>query len=1306
MNYNIICLIDIANDNAMFKHSIGTRMENNGNLQAPEYADKIKVTLGHIVSAFISNHNKNSNRKGGKKQIHNEVNLQWSFRLFHSLKKISPKELARYVHKQSPNGVTNNVVDIDESILKEIQTSFHSITINNLNALQHNLHALLDGGRNSSANNDNNNGSDTTPQVRRQGFLCRVLMDILKPSEWVVNGDMRNNDDSFSNDDDQDSFENTRTNYIFLFTPYPTTVEKLRLLLNTRSLSPPSSTTGGKDKSSTNVKKECDENHVKQKEAVDHLIDTVHKMLKNSFEKMSIKLVWIDTTADNMAELGCQFNSEVAVHDETRAKNEHWQEASLCRNACAQLSMQLGVPGFNMNELLLKSKLLSIDKILIHHFFDKTLTLMNKDSSQRKKKKNRERSCTKYTKKLFQGRLHLHHLTKPPTKLNSTVNKNDDDIFLEILSFINTCNNNGYDESRTNHFSNSANHKLVLESLISNGKSMSMYMTNLVTHVCRPKLCSGEGNVQNFQTLMLYLSSQKKCAILAMYEIDNDIVQQSVGEHLEEIKNVFENSDDDKGATASAGKQAPATHPQKSKQSTKFVKLFLLKPLTPVVGLISILPTYADQLDCSDNGNSSSGSVETTNNTTILNHDIVDTHTQVHPYNPNYNLNSMNENGNICPPPSIMLNLNANKESMSNNLFISNSKVNVVEDDNRSITEDTNHTDSSQVTMIVSSSSDIEGEAEDVPIIDGGATNMVKHDIITSNEISELIDEYGVVNTLFFPSHKTCMERSDQAEEDEPVNIRTTMDTGGKPQQEDEVKSTINNSQKQELPLAPIRETEEQRLANAYSAFKNSCMNLLSKKTQRKMPAIRELSKLVLPTLYTRLGSKDGRHRYLSTKTCETIRAFIKDNLLISKSGLKQKYIAKNKINTTATTSDGTNNIPLSREHKILEYQIQIYLRMEVASLNRSEKALQKKQPIAALAANSGGSEILKPRDPITKKVLKDICSLLQSISFLMDANAKLSLRNTNEQHHHGNGYMDYENTSNMSIGKFLELILVSNFKRILPLTLLEIYDELNVELAPSLVIWKSKLLVNNAMTDHSSSEGNNINNSNNGADFFPRQTGKKRYNNVNTALDNEKLENALLLPSPSTYFDPNNMELTRTNSNSSTSSSSKMIESCLNVDDNNTRKNSNRKSNAIMGLSVNSSLDRAGGLVTERKSLLNNFTQKLSNPKLLFRSVIVPKSKAKSINKRLLLDNRNGRRKARRGKSSNNGHSHKNIRVRATGKRKKYVTKEKKVVEETPERKKSNKKVRKSNNSKNGDGDKLAGNTKLVRKKSFRQLF
>ena len=75
-----------------------------------------------------------------------------------------------------------------------------------------------------------------------------------------------------------------------------------------------------------------------------------------------------------------------------------------------------------------------------------------------------------------------------------------------------------------------------------------------------------------------------------------------------------------------------------------------------------------------------------------------------------------------------------------------------------------------------------------------------------------------------------------------------------------------------------------------------------------------------------------------------------------------------------------------------------------------------------------------------------------------MDANAKLSLRNNSDGRHHGNSYMDYENTSNMSIGKFLELVLVSNFKRILPLTLLEIYEELNIELAPSLVIWKSKL--------------------------------------------------------------------------------------------------------------------------------------------------------------------------------------------------------------------------------------------------------
>ena len=65
-------------------------------------------------------------------------------------------------------------------------------------------------------------------------------------------------------------------------------------------------------------------------------------------------------------------------------------------------------------------------------------------------------------------------------------------------------------------------------------------------------------------------------------------------------------------------------------------------------------------------------------------------------------------------------------------------------------------------------------------------------------------------------------------------------------------------------------------------------------------------------------------------------------------------------------------------------------------------------------------------------------------------------------------------------------LFLVNDFKRILPLTLFELYDELNIELSPSLVALKSKLLLQNVHIDHSSSEGNNSNHNNNNNNYTP----------------------------------------------------------------------------------------------------------------------------------------------------------------------------------------------------------------------------
>ena len=76
----------------------------------------------------------------------------------------------------------------------------------------------------------------------------------------------------------------------------------------------------------------------------------------------------------------------------------------------------------------------------------------------------------------------------------------------------------------------------------------------------------------------------------------------------------------------------------------------------------------------------------------------------------------------------------------------------------------------------------------------------------------------------------------------------------------------------------------------------------------------------------------------LQASICKEARRFIKDNLLIGKSDLRSKYSAKN-IKTAPGVDSNVKANKLqgnSRGSKIYEYQMQIYLRMEVASLARA----------------------------------------------------------------------------------------------------------------------------------------------------------------------------------------------------------------------------------------------------------------------------------------------------------------------------------------------------------------------------------
>ena len=132
------------------------------------------------------------------------------------------------------------------------------------------------------------------------------------------------------------------------------------------------------------------------------------------------------------------------------------------------------------------------------------------------------------------------------------------------------------------------------------------------------------------------------------------------------------------------------------------------------------------------------------------------------------------------------------------------------------------------------------------------------------------------------------------------------------------------------------------------------------------------------------------------------------------------------------------------------------YLRMEVASLARAPSTGNSNIHDSIKANSSTPADCFKPRDPIKRKNLDDICSLLQSISFLMDANAKLKAQSNNQI---GNS----SNTTNISLSKFLDVYLVTNFKSILPSTLYEIHEELNIELPASLIGLEANMRVDNS---------------------------------------------------------------------------------------------------------------------------------------------------------------------------------------------------------------------------------------------------
>ena len=130
-------------------------------------------------------------------------------------------------------------VESNQKFCEDIQSSFRgNDNLDTLVKFQQTLSLLLNETpkymRNQVCFDKSGNGGKTP---RRHGLLCRILMDVLKASEWTVDEMQKNNPFSLTEKDEgqSDSFENDCTNYILLFTPYPKSIATLKRLLNTPS---------------------------------------------------------------------------------------------------------------------------------------------------------------------------------------------------------------------------------------------------------------------------------------------------------------------------------------------------------------------------------------------------------------------------------------------------------------------------------------------------------------------------------------------------------------------------------------------------------------------------------------------------------------------------------------------------------------------------------------------------------------------------------------------------------------------------------------------------------------------------------------------------------------------------------------------------------------------------------------------------------------------------------------------------------------------------------------------------------------
>ena len=1257
-----MCLVDIAADNpdpsmvegrAEISGQVTPRDANVRNyaVEGSAYARKITVALRRLGMAFDA--------LDGAANPGELSQVKWFFRMFHSGHCLSWKDLGRDVDSNCSRGQQTNMNkddgELKQKLFEKIQSSFRgSDNLDTLLKFQQTLSILLNESSKYMQNRvhscANENGGKTP---RRHGLICQILMDVLKASEWTVDEMQNDNPFSLTEEDESqsDSFENDCTNYILLFTPYPKSIDTLKRLLNTPSaIRNYGKTPCGSPLSNSSAQSSSHENGG-VKSLVEGMVDSVYTLLHKSFQKMSIKLLWVDTSKNDL-ERSCEMvqGSNFRCFDSVPSNRHKSLESDFCVQACKKLSQRLGISGFNIRELFYKPQLASIGQALARHLLDHGVTGSRRCKNNLSQEQNMVRA-------LFQCPMYLGITNTAP----KSVNKQNHSVDLEIF-----CIGEYFDGNIAKQMllgnTDLTGCNLVVEHLLSYEVCTSVFTTNLSPYLCRPKL-DGDSHVaiEKFQTLMMYLSTKRKCALISVYK--------PVSAKTNRYRKRFPHG--------------------------KLMQILLLKPFTPALGLISEMSSLMDQIkNLGPDGNLSESSP-------LLGKEAESVKLDVQSM---FRPGSEDTNDNICQT-SILLKLNQNYSVVRSTLHLESSMS------SRTPTHfirDGNQTDSSQMTMIVSSS---EGEDEDVfkPNDERGGTEKdcgrgnesidfvaggVHCNGVSSseNDINSLIFDYGVEHLVHYDTSKVGLGKED-FDMFERVDTSTAL---SKENTLSQVTSPAQNLRALRPSSAAVATPDKiahdlRHNESAYELLKKEYLGLLEKsKNNDTTPVLYYLTKQVLPSLYTRLGSSDGTNKDLEIAICKEARRFIKDNLLIGKSDLRSKYSAKNMkkaISGTDSAIEGNKFRGYSRGSKIHEYQMQIYLRIEVASLARAS-SIDKSHVPESVDANRKPLSCFKPRDPIKRKNLDDICSLLQSISFLMDANAKLKAQSNGQI---GNS----SNTTNITLSKFLDIYLVTNFKSILPLTLYEIHEELNVELPASLVGIKANMDLNdggiNAGVKASPSSGNEST-----SQGLPKQhfsLSHRSNTNKDSASRNGEVREVMSGKKSSKFLNSGNRKIKHA------------ANACPETTDGDSNIFSSTK------LSVNSSLERAGGLVNERKALLNNFTQKLTNPRLLFRSVVVPKGKS-------------GKRSRGSGKfkgGSTTGNSSNRCQKRGgssnrlnAGRRREQTSKKRIVVEETPDRKQSSGsgKRRKQGTISNEDSgqqntdSRHSSSTKFVKKNSFRQLF